>query len=110
MARAWTDTLWSALAEEYAAATTDESAPRFEVDLLTEADIGPSIVSSQAHPLTVVATEDLVKDPTGLWDFGLSAPRAPAKSITLELPAEADKAVHRLAHKIGDPIRLILVP
>ncbi|SNX66309.1 cytochrome P450/NADPH-cytochrome P450 reductase [Streptomyces sp. TLI_55] len=87
MARAWTDTLWAALAEEYAADTTDESAPGFQVDLLTEADIRPSIVSSQAHPLTVVATEDLVKDPTGLWDFDLTAPRAPAKSIILELPA-----------------------
>jgi len=34
-----------------------------------------------------------------------------APSITDHIPlAEADKAVHRLAHKIGNPIRLILVP
>ncbi|MGW1798737.1 bifunctional cytochrome P450/NADPH--P450 reductase [Streptomyces sp. NPDC001984] len=86
MATRWMDTLWTTLAEEYAADTSDDGAPRFQVQLLTEADVRPAIVSDQAYPLTVVANEELVSDPTGLWDFSIEPPRPAAKSITIELP------------------------
>ncbi|MET7852919.1 cytochrome P450 [Streptomyces avermitilis] len=86
MATRWTDTLWTTLAEEYAADTSDESGPRYQVQLLTEADVRPAIVSEQAYALTVVANEELVADATGLWDFGIEPPRPSAKSITIELP------------------------
>ncbi|WP_329302644.1 cytochrome P450 [Streptomyces sp. NBC_00659] len=86
MATRWTDTLWATLAEEYAADTSDDGAPRYEVHLLTEADVRPAIVSEQAYPLTVVANEELVSDATGLWDFSIEPPRPSAKSITIELP------------------------
>ncbi|MER5185538.1 cytochrome P450 [Streptomyces sp. NPDC002896] len=86
MASRWMDTLWTTLAEEYAADTSEASGPRFEVQLLTEADVRPAIVSEQAYPLTVVANEELVADATGLWDFSVEPPRPSAKSITIELP------------------------
>ncbi|WP_328502703.1 cytochrome P450 [Streptomyces sp. NBC_00457] len=86
MASRWMDTLWATLAEEYAADTSDAGGPRFEVQLLTEADVRPAIVSEQAYPLTVVANEELVSDATGLWDFSIEPPRPSAKSITIELP------------------------
>ncbi|MBV1854341.1 bifunctional cytochrome P450/NADPH--P450 reductase [Catellatospora tritici] len=86
MATRWMNTLWTTLAEQYAADTSDDSAPRYQVQLLTEADVRPAIVSAQAYPLTVVANEELVSDPTGLWDFQIEAPRSSAKSLTVELP------------------------
>ncbi|WP_331743442.1 cytochrome P450 (plasmid) [Streptomyces sp. NBC_01136] len=86
MATRWMDTLWTTLAEEYAADTSDASGPRYQVQLLTEADVRPAIVSEQAYPLTVVANDELVADATGLWDFSLEPPRPSAKSITIELP------------------------
>ncbi|MEV5753049.1 cytochrome P450 [Actinoallomurus sp. NPDC052308] len=86
MATRWMDALWATLAEEYAADTSDDGAPRYRVQLLTEADVRPAIVSEQAYPLTVIANEELVADPTGLWDFGIEPPRSSAKSITIELP------------------------
>lgn len=86
MATRWMDTLWTTLAEEYAADTSETTGPRFQVQLLTEAEVRPAIVSEQAYPLTVVANEELVNDPTGLWDFNIEPPRPAAKSITIELP------------------------
>ncbi|MFC8095738.1 bifunctional cytochrome P450/NADPH--P450 reductase [Streptomyces sp. NPDC057301] len=86
MASRWMDGLWATLAEEYAADTSDAGGPRYEVQLLTEADVRPAIVSEQAYPLTVVANEELVSDATGLWDFQIEPPRPSAKSLTIELP------------------------
>ncbi|NUW41224.1 bifunctional cytochrome P450/NADPH--P450 reductase [Nonomuraea rhodomycinica] len=86
MAAGWMDTLWATLAEEYAASTSDDGAPRYEVRLLTEADVRPAIVSDHAYPLTVVANEELVSDATGLWDFSVEPPRPSARSIVIELP------------------------
>ncbi|BCJ75082.1 NADPH--cytochrome P450 reductase [Catellatospora sp. IY07-71] len=85
MATRWMNTLWATLAEQYAADTSDHGAPRYQVQLLTEADVRPAIVSAQAYPLTVVANEELVSDPTGLWDFQIEPPRPSAKSLTVEL-------------------------
>ncbi|MFB7503757.1 cytochrome P450, partial [Streptomyces broussonetiae] len=86
MASRWMDTLWATLAEEYAADTSEASGPRYEVQLLTESDVRPAIVSEQAYPLKVVANEELVADATGLWDFRIEPPRPSARSITFELP------------------------
>ncbi|WP_084959863.1 bifunctional cytochrome P450/NADPH--P450 reductase [Thermoactinospora rubra] len=86
MASRWMNTLWATLAEEYAADTSDAGGPRYQVRLLTEADVRPAIVSEQAYPLTVVANEELVGDPAGLWDFSIEPPRPSARSIIVELP------------------------
>ncbi|MGW4794381.1 bifunctional cytochrome P450/NADPH--P450 reductase [Nonomuraea sp. NPDC004297] len=81
----WTGRLWAALAEEYSA-TADDAGPRYEMEVLSEAEVRPSVVSERAFPLTVVSTEELTGDPEGLWDFSLEAPRPGARSIVARLP------------------------
>ncbi|MFC4008798.1 bifunctional cytochrome P450/NADPH--P450 reductase [Nonomuraea purpurea] len=82
---AWTATLWAALAEQYSACA-DSAGPRYEMEVLTEAEIRPSVVSERAFPLTVVSNEELTGDPEGLWDFSVEAPRPGVRSITARLP------------------------
>ncbi|GAA2691415.1 cytochrome P450 [Nonomuraea recticatena] len=82
---AWTAELWAAIAEEYGATSAD-AGPRYEMEVLTEADVRPAVVSAQAVPLTVVANEELTADPAGLWDFSLEAPRPGVRSIVASLP------------------------
>ncbi|MEV4114568.1 cytochrome P450 [Nonomuraea sp. NPDC049695] len=82
---AWTAKLWAALAEEYSAAT-ETAGPRYEMEVLSEAEVRPSVVSSRAFPLTVVSNEELTGDPTGLWDFSIEAPRPGVRSIVARLP------------------------
>ncbi len=81
----WTAKLWAALAEEYGK-TSAEAGPRYEMEVLTEADVRPAIVSAQAVPLTVLSNEELTGDPTGLWDFSIEAPRPGVRSIIAKLP------------------------
>ncbi|MEV1179216.1 flavodoxin domain-containing protein, partial [Nonomuraea sp. NPDC049784] len=82
---AWTAKLWAALAEEYSA-STDSAGPRYEMEVLSEAEVRPAVVSSRAFPLTVVSNEELTGDPTGLWDFSIEAPRPGVRSIVARLP------------------------
>ncbi|MDP9863209.1 MULTISPECIES: bifunctional cytochrome P450/NADPH--P450 reductase [Streptosporangium] len=83
---AWTAALWAALAAEYGTAAA-ESGSRYEMEVLTEADVRPAVVSPQAFPLTVLSNDELTGDPAGLWDFSLEAPRPGVRSIVAELPA-----------------------
>ncbi|MFB9710747.1 bifunctional cytochrome P450/NADPH--P450 reductase [Streptosporangium nondiastaticum] len=82
---AWTAGLWAALAAEYGAAAA-ENAPRYGMEVLTEADVRPAVVSPDAVPLTVLSNEELTGDPAGLWDFSREAPRPGVRSIVAELP------------------------
>ncbi|MFI6387489.1 bifunctional cytochrome P450/NADPH--P450 reductase [Nonomuraea sp. NPDC050540] len=82
---AWTARLWAALAEEYAA-SAEAAGPRYEMEVLTEAEVRPAVVSERAVPLRVVSNEELTGDPSGLWDFSKEAPRAGVRSIVAELP------------------------
>ncbi|MFC7587089.1 cytochrome P450 [Nonomuraea antimicrobica] len=82
---AWTARLWAALAEEYSA-SAGAAGPRYEMEVLTEAEVRPSVVSERAFPLTLVANEELTADPTGLWDFSVEAPRPGVRAITARLP------------------------
>lgn len=86
MANTWMDALWSALARDYGADPATAGGPRYHLDVLSEAEIRPAVVSEQAVPIRVVASEELVGDPTGLWDFSLEAPRPSARSLVVELP------------------------
>ena len=40
----------------------------------------PSVVSAQAYPITVVGVDELVGDPSGLWDYTPRERRGPASS------------------------------
>ncbi|MGW6505013.1 bifunctional cytochrome P450/NADPH--P450 reductase [Nonomuraea angiospora] len=82
---AWTAGLWAALAEEYSA-STESAGPRYEMEVLSEAEVRPSVVSARAFPLTVVSNEELTSDPTGLWDFSTEEPRPGVRSIVARLP------------------------
>lgn len=82
---AWTSALWAALADEYGAADGG-GGPRYEMEILSETDVRPAVVSPDAVPLTVVSNEELTGDPAGLWDFSLEPPRPGVRSIVAELP------------------------
>jgi cytochrome P450/NADPH-cytochrome P450 reductase len=82
---AWTAKLWAATAEEYSASAAD-AGPRYQMEVLSEAEVRPSVVSARAFPLTVVSNEELTGDPAGLWDFSLEAPRPGVRSIVARLP------------------------
>lgn len=81
----WTAKLWAALADEYAA-SADAAGPRYELEVLSEAEVRPAVVSARAFPLTVLANEELTGDPAGLWDFAQEAPRAGVRTIVAALP------------------------
>ncbi|MEV4168332.1 cytochrome P450 [Nonomuraea sp. NPDC049709] len=86
---AWTARLWAALAAEYSAATdlgAGAAGPRYAMEVLTEAEVRPSVVSERAVPLTVVSNEELTGDPEGLWDFSVEAPRPGVRSVVARLP------------------------
>ncbi|MEO3892303.1 cytochrome P450 [Nonomuraea sp. B5E05] len=82
---AWTARLWEALAEEYSAPTAG-AGPRYEMEVLSETEVRPAVVSERAYPLTVVSTGELTGDPAGLWDFSIEAPRPGVRSIVARLP------------------------
>jgi cytochrome P450/NADPH-cytochrome P450 reductase len=93
MADAWLDTLWAALAAEYGtSADAPDTGERWTVEVLDESQVRPAVVSEQAYPITVLGADELVGDPTGLWDFSREAPRPGAKSITVQLPAGVEYA------------------
>ncbi|TMR94551.1 bifunctional cytochrome P450/NADPH--P450 reductase [Nonomuraea basaltis] len=86
---AWTGRLWAALAEQYSAPLhlgADSTGPRYEMEVLSEAEVRPAVVSERAFPLTVVSNEELIGDPAGLWDFSIEAPRPGVRSIVARLP------------------------
>ncbi|GLW98618.1 NADPH--cytochrome P450 reductase [Microtetraspora sp. NBRC 16547] len=102
--RSWTAELWSALASEYGAAAEPEGR-RYRAELLTQAEVRPAVVSDQAFPLTVFSNEELVADPSGLWDFGAERPRPGVRSIVAELPEGVtyDAGNHLAVYAKNDP-------
>ncbi|WP_217370360.1 bifunctional cytochrome P450/NADPH--P450 reductase [Nonomuraea antri] len=82
---AWTARLWAALAAEYSAGA-EAAGPRYEMDVLSQSEVRPAVVSERAVPLTVVSTEELTGDPAGLWDFSREAPRPGVRTIVARLP------------------------
>ncbi|MFD0899769.1 bifunctional cytochrome P450/NADPH--P450 reductase [Actinomadura sediminis] len=113
---AWTTALWAALTAEYGTAAAVE--PRYEMDVLTEADVRPAVISPAAVPLTVVENRELTGDPAGLWDFSLEPPRPGVRSIVAALPEGVSYAAgdHLAVFPKNDPdqveraLRLLGVP
>lgn len=79
----WIGALWSALD-----ADQQVLAPAVDVAHVSAADIQAGLVPESARRLGVVANEELVRDPTGLWDFAQEPPRASTRRLVLALPAE----------------------
>lgn len=84
MATAWLDTLWETLAVEFGATATPAST-RYDVEVLGEHQIRPAVVSAAAHPITVVAVEELTSGVSLLEDFTGTA-RPGVKAVTVRLP------------------------
>lgn len=80
----WLSGLWRALGGTNRADTS--APPRIEVAYVSDTDARAGILPDSAHRFSVRANEELVHDPTGLWDFAREAPRVSARHITLTLP------------------------
>ncbi|WP_336205160.1 bifunctional cytochrome P450/NADPH--P450 reductase [Nonomuraea sp. LPB2021202275-12-8] len=114
---AWTAKLWAAVAEVYSASAED-AGPRYELEVLSEAEVRPAVVSARAFPLTVVSSEELTGDPAGLWDFSLEPPRPGVRSIVATLPEGVTYSAgdHLAVFAKNDPelvewaLRLLRVP
>jgi cytochrome P450 / NADPH-cytochrome P450 reductase len=86
----WLSHLWRALGGEPAPAR-----PRVGVTYTRAAEVRAAVFPAAAHVMTVVANEELVRDPTGLWDFAQEAPRSSTRHITLSVP-------ENMAYQTGD--------
>ncbi len=78
----WMGQLWKALGGAEAA----PDKPRVTVAYASDSDARAGVLPELAYTLSVVCNEELVRDPAGLWDFGVEAPRASTRHITLRLP------------------------
>ncbi|MBW6438413.1 cytochrome P450 [Actinoplanes hulinensis] len=105
MATTWLEGLWTALAAAYGTATAATTGPRYSVEVLGEDQIRPAVVSGQAHPVMIMSVEELVGDPTGLWDFTREAPRPGVRAITVQLPegVEYTAGDHLAVYAKNDP-------
>ncbi|MEV6301705.1 cytochrome P450 [Actinoplanes sp. NPDC051861] len=106
MAQAWLDGLWTALAARYGtSAPPAGTGPRYAVEVLGDDQIRPAVVSDAAYPIMVYAVDELVSDPTDLWDFSHEAPRPGVKSITVRIPDGVTYAAgdHLAVYAKNDP-------
>jgi cytochrome P450 / NADPH-cytochrome P450 reductase len=86
----WLSHLWKALGGEPAPART-----RIGVAYTRAAEVRAAVFPASAHTLTIIGNEELVHDPTGLWDFAQEAPRSSTRHITLSVP-------EGMAYQTGD--------
>lgn len=83
-AERWQDGFWSALGAGQEAVAP--ARPAVTVRLAAAAELRSAVLPAAAQLLTVVANEELVRDPSGLWDFAQEAPRTPTRHLRLALP------------------------
>ncbi|MGN7101831.1 bifunctional cytochrome P450/NADPH--P450 reductase [Ralstonia holmesii] len=79
---AWTRGLWSALG----ARQSQADGPSVHVDYLAPDAVRAATLPPAARAMQVLANEELVSDPAGLWDFAQEAPRGPTRHLTVRLP------------------------
>lgn len=79
---AWTRNLWSTLG----ARQVQTDAAAVSVRYLAPDAVRAAVLPAAARSMTVLANEELVSDPTGLWDFTREAPRGPTRHLTVRLP------------------------
>ncbi|MFL6622238.1 MAG: bifunctional cytochrome P450/NADPH--P450 reductase [Sulfurifustis sp.] len=80
----WLAGLWKALGGGNNDAAL--AAPRVNVTYVSDAETRTSVLPDSVHRFSVRANEELVHDPTGLWDFTHEAPRTSTRHVTLALP------------------------
>jgi len=81
-AERWLAQLWQALQADGAS----ERGLGVEVQLRSVDAMRAQTLPAGTQSFTVIANEELVADPTGLWDFSIEAPRTSTRAIRLQLP------------------------
>ncbi|MBA1145731.1 cytochrome P450 [Ectothiorhodospiraceae bacterium WFHF3C12] len=77
----WISELWSALDTEQQSVQ-----PAVAVTHVPPEEVRASVLPGDAGALEVLANHELVRDPTGLWDFALEPPRTSTRRLVLALP------------------------
>jgi cytochrome P450/NADPH-cytochrome P450 reductase len=78
---AWLKQFWATLGD-----ATVVAAPALTAKILDGAAIRAQAMPESAVALEVLRNDELVRDPTGLWDFAKEAPRPSTRHIVLRLP------------------------
>lgn len=81
-AERWLAALWQALQADGAGA----GGIGVDVDVRSVAAIRADTLPAGTRTFTVLANEELVGDPAGLWDFAVEPPRTSTRAIRLQLP------------------------
>lgn len=88
MAGDWLAALWRSVDADGTGASTGLRPPVRVIDADPLAARRP-VLPAGVMRLEVLSNSTLVRDPTGLWDFGLEAPRSDTRHLWLRLPAGA---------------------
>jgi cytochrome P450/NADPH-cytochrome P450 reductase len=81
-AERWLAQLWQALQADGA----DTGGLGVDVQLRSMAAIRAETLPAGTQAFTVLSNDELVGDPSGLWDFSIEAPRTSTRDIRLQLP------------------------
>lgn len=81
-AERWLAQLWQALQADGAS----ERGLGVDVQLRSVDAMRAQTLPAGTQSFSVIANEELVADPTGLWDFSIEAPRTSTRAIRLQLP------------------------
>lgn len=91
---AWVGALWAALDSGERPA-----APAVSVTHVSPERLREGLLPADTRRMEVLANEELVQDPTGLWDFALEPPRPSTRRLRLRLP-------EGMAYRTGDHLGL----
>jgi cytochrome P450/NADPH-cytochrome P450 reductase len=81
----WMGALWKALGEGDAPAV---AAPKLKIAFSDAYATRASVLPESAYKLEVIGNDELVRDPTGLWDHSKEAPRSSTRHMTIRLPKD----------------------
>jgi len=85
MVNDWTATLWRSLDTSAGDAVL---LPPVRIDYGDVDTLRQPVLPAQTVRLEVLANEELVSDPEGLWDFSIEAPRSSTRHLRLKLPEQ----------------------
>jgi len=78
---AWLKLFWAALGD-----ATQVSGAKLTAQIMDGTQVRARAMPDSAMALEVLSNDELVRDPTGLWDHAKEAPRASTRHIVLRLP------------------------
>ncbi|MEJ0048947.1 MAG: cytochrome P450 [Rhodospirillales bacterium] len=90
---AWLKIFWAALGD-----ATQVTGAKLTAEIVDSTKMRARAMPDQAMALEVLRNDELVRDPTGLWDHAKEAPRASTRHILLRLP-EGVRYARRRPHR-----------